>query len=349
MNKLSFALLAAFTVGMASAQSIYAPTRSVQDQGISLKGWGSGTISQTEEMALDGVFSLRVSTRNYFQGGSVNFAKAVDMAAKEADKSNLIQFSIRVADAGATLGGGAPGGGGAGITRGGAGGAGVGGGGGVSAGVGAQRGGDKDGDRGAGAPPQGGGRGSFGAAPGSGGAGTTGATLTASDVPLKQVRVIVTTSDGLKSEAFLSLNATSSKTNWVPVSMPLSAIKGFSRTNKQITGLAFSGDATATFYIGDIKVLNDTTPIQGEMNHKDPLNLALNDEVEFIGSGFGGASQLKYFWDFDSKDGIQEDAEGQFVKRKFRKPGTYTVTLTIADAFGAKAPLTRTVVVTVNP
>ncbi len=43
------------------------------------------------------------------------------------------------------------------------------------------------------------------------------------------------------------------------------------------------------------------------------------------------------------------DAEGQIVKRKFRVPGEYTITLTISDAFGLKQPFQTTIKVTVNP
>jgi PKD repeat protein len=79
------------------------------------------------------------------------------------------------------------------------------------------------------------------------------------------------------------------------------------------------------------------------------MNLALGDEVSFSAAGFGGSTVLKYSWDFDDKDGIQEDAVGQSVRHKFRKPGTYTITLTIADAYGLKKPYTTTMKAVVNP
>ncbi|RYG27897.1 PKD domain-containing protein, partial [bacterium] len=109
-------------------------------------------------------------------------------------------------------------------------------------------------------------------------------------------------------------------------------------------------------YVGEVKVVNDATPIRGEISarlrngsvRKQGLNLANGDEVDFVGSGMGGSSVLKYTWDFNEADGIDADAEGQVVKRKFRKAGTYTVTLTVSDYFGLKEPYKTTLKVTVN-
>lgn len=306
MKKFGWILLGMAAVAGASAQSLYAPTRSIDEQGIKLSGWGSGTISQTDELKFEGSYSLRVSTRNYFQGGMVMLNTPVDLNAAYNDKNNLLRFSYRIAGSGLTLnaGGGSTGSGG------GASGADTGGGGGTA-----------------------------------GGGGATGPL--SSEAQLKTVRMIVTTSDGLRSEAFVKVSQSNS---WKAVAVPLAAINGFDRTNKQVSGLAFSGDATSTFYVGDVKIINDSTPISGEFTPRQDLNLANGDEVTFTAQGFGGSSMLKYTWDFDAADGDDQiDAEGQVVKRKFRKPGTYTVTMTIRDAYGAKASVKSTVKVKVNP
>jgi PKD repeat protein len=163
--------------------------------------------------------------------------------------------------------------------------------------------------------------------------------------------LIVTTTDGKKSEVYVPAN-TSSATDegWKTVSIPLQAITGFDRTNKTIDSIAISGNSTSTFYVGDLRIVDDSTPIRGEFNPDvREQNLALGDEVTLSAVGFGGASILRYTWDFDDRDGIQVDAEGQTVTRRFRKAGTFTITLTISDYYGLKTPYTATMKVTVNP
>lgn len=312
-------------LGLASgvfAQStiIYSPAKAIKDQALSLKSWGSGTISETDEVAFEGVYSLRISMRNYFQGGSMNLERPIDLSQSFADSNNLLRFAVRVADSNLTLGG--TGGGGGAPSAGGTGG----GKGGGAAGGGAPTGG------------QGGGQ-----------TGTT-ASLAPEATQLRNLRVIVSTTDGKKSEIYLPINTVrlGGKT-WIMAAAPLKAISGLSATNKMVNGIAVSGDAIATIYVGDVRVINDSTPINGEMEPNQTRNLALGDEIEFRGRGFGGASVLKYSWDFDSKDGIQVDAEGAVIKRRFRAPGEYTVTLTISDVYGLKAPYTTSVKLKVNP
>lgn len=300
----------------AAGTVIYAPTRSTADQGIALKSWGSGTISETDEVIFEGTKSIRVSSRNFFQGGRVIFTEPKALANEFESADNLLMFRFRSASATTVSPGGGPGGG-----------------------EGQEGGGP--GRPGGGGPgrPGGSGVGSVGGGPAGGG--------TAVAASLKNVRIVLTTSDGLKSEVYVKV-PTGSDAAWKPLGIPLKAIGGFARTNKQVTEIAMSGDAVSSFYLGDIRIMNDSTPISGDLNHYE-LNLALNDEIEFTAMGYGGATPLKYAWDFDKTDGVQADSEGATVKRRFRKPGKYTVTVTIQDLYGLKKAYTRECKVTVNP
>lgn len=316
MNKLVTSIALSALGAISFGQSVaYAPVKTIKDQNISLRGWGSGTISETDETAFEGTYALRVSTRNFFQGGMVGYATPLDWAGAFGDNSNLLRLTFRVADQSMTLGGGGAGGGG-----------------------GRGKGGDDEGTMSAGG---GGGQRAGGGAMGGGG-------TTQSERGLERIRVIVTTTDGKKSEAFIDVKSNAANRGWRSVSVPLKAINGFDKTNKTVKELAFSGDATATFYIGDLRVVNDTTPIQGEIRSGN-MNLALGDEVELRATGTGGSSVLKYYWDFDAKDGIQEEAEGAAIRRKFRVAGTFTVTLTVTDAYGLKKPYQTKITVKVNP
>lgn len=330
------------------AKVLYQPGRTLKDQNITVKSWGSGTISETDEVAYEGTHSIRISTRNFFQGGVIQLGEPVDLSDSYGDSSNLLRIAIRTIDA-APMGGGRPGG----LPGGGR--------------PGGLPGGGRPG--GIGGPPGGpggfpGGPGGFpgGPAGGLGGpggfrGGMPGAQGTTSQ--LQMVRYVITTTDGKKSEAYVPIaTGGTSTTGWRAVAIPLKAIRGFDKTNKQVKAISISGDATTTFFVGDIRVVSDTTPIRGRLlvqsqtrgwTEVTDLNLGLGDEVTFGATGEGGASVLKYSWDFDAADGLQEDAIGPSVKRRFRKPGTFTITLTVVDEFGLKEPFRATLQVKVNP
>lgn len=167
-----------------------------------------------------------------------------------------------------------------------------------------------------------------------------------SSAALQNFRVIFTTSDGLKSEIFLPV-ASATGAKWKSVAFPLKGVTGFERTNKIVSQIHISGDATSTFYIAGLDLLDDSVAISGELNTEN-LDLAIGDQVELIAYGDGGATILKYEWDFDKSDGIQIEAEGQVVRRKFRKAGRFVVTCTVSDQFGIKKPLTLELNVRVN-
>lgn len=319
--------LLALSAVVAHAQSLYNPTRPAKDQGMSFKSWGGGTIAETDETGYEGTSSIRVSSRNYFQGGIVSYGTPVDLKSAFEDKNNMLQFTLHV-PATATTGGGNVGGGGKG---------------GGGKGGGGKGGGGLSGDIGDGGPS---------GARGGAGQSTSGskqpATLTTTK-SLEMVRLVITTTDGLRSEAFLDLkDKVADQRGWVKSGVPLQAIAGLGRTNKMVQSIALAGDTSGTFYIGEANILNDSTPVYGELNEGN-MNLALGDERVLIASGYGGSSPLKFEWDFDAADGIQVDATGQTVKRKFRKPGKYTITLTVSDVYGLKKAHTSTIEVEVNP
>jgi hypothetical protein len=347
---------------------LYRPGEKATAQGLNLKAWGSGSISQTDETSYLGAYSIEVSSRNYFQGGILAYDSGQDVAGKYENKDNLLKITFKTADSGTTNRGGGRGGPGglAGVP-------GVGGkpgglpgrpgGGGRSGGFPggpAGAGGFPGGPAGAGGFPGGpAGAGGFPGGPGGGfgqgrggfsgpGRGGFGGS-TAQPETLKTIRLIITTTDGKRSEAYIPVTTNSSEDNgWKVTSIPLQAISGFDRTNKIIKDIAFSGDVTSTFYIGDLRIVNDSTPIQGEIENNPDMNLALGDTVTFRASGSAGASILKYSWDFGTQKTPEVDSVGQTVERKFRKAGTYKVTLTISDRYGLKAPYSTSITVKVN-
>src|SRR6202789_1102861 len=96
-NKVWIALAASVVGSSAWAQSavLYQPARDVKDQGITIKSWGSGTISETDETAYEGTHSIRVSTKNYFQGGLLEFGNTIDLSKDFLSKTNLLKITFK--------------------------------------------------------------------------------------------------------------------------------------------------------------------------------------------------------------------------------------------------------------
>lgn len=318
MTKL-FGLAGLMLMGvLAQAQAVYEPTQSADEQGLRLSGWGSGTIAQEDDVAFDGGHSIRISSRNFFQGGRIVFTKPIDLAADFGVKENLLKFMVNIPNSANTAS--APNAGG----RSGAGGpAGIGGAGGTGGGS--------------------------AAAPGAGGREGGGQATTSQAKPATKIRVVFTTTDGKHGETYLDISTSlKDERGWFAVGIPLQAINGFDKTNKQLASISISLDSVATMYLGSAKILKDGTPAYAEPNIRE-LNMGFGEEFTFSAAGSAGATPVKFLWDFDSTDGISVDAEGPVVKRRFRREGTFTVTLTAVDIYGLKAPYSTTIKVTVNP
>jgi len=314
---LGFLASCALAAAQVVPTQIYQGIRTIKDQKISLAGWGSGTVAETDGIAYEGTKSIRVSTRNFFQGGNIMLGNPIDLAKKYDDKNDLLTFTFFLEDSGWVYGSAdkadltsghdglkSKGGGAAGITRG------------VSHGLNAHA-----------APPP-------------------------FKPKIKSFRLIFTTTDNKRSEVYIPIGTSQSAANaygWRSVSVPLQSINGLDRTNKVIKQVSVSADTFATVYVGELEVRTDETPINGEVMNVTSLNLALGDKVTLSAQGNGGSSVLVYDWDFDSTDGIQVDAEGSNVTHQFRKAGKFKVTVTISDLYGLKKPFVTTFPVTVNP
>ena len=166
------------------------------------------------------------------------------------------------------------------------------------------------------------------------------------------MRYLLRMADGSQYELVRPVSVTPSDDpgGYVTLAFPLSAL--FKKADgtmapipsgdgARLHALAIFGDKPGAFNIGEIAIITDETPISVQ-----PLDIPpvfTDDSVPFVASGDGGASTLRYTWDFDASDGIQADAEGRSVTHVYHKAGNYTVTLTVSDVDGIKKPVTETV------
>lgn len=177
-------------------------------------------------------------------------------------------------------------------------------------------------------------------------------TTRTSASPFDRMRFVLTMADGTTRELVrpISLQPTDDPEGYSVIAFPLAALlkKPDGSAAAAPTGdgaklkqLAIFGDKFGTLNIGEINVLTDETPIS--VTPPDVPPAFTNDAIPFVASAEGGASTLKYTWDFDASDGIQVDAEGSSVSHIYTKPGKYKVTLTVSDIDGIKKPVTETI------
>jgi hypothetical protein len=141
--------------------------------------------------------------------------------------------------------------------------------------------------------------------------------------------------------------------NWMRVAVPMAKLKlpqGIKEFRLKRLVIATDGPGTAitpaTMFLGEAKIVEDDQPIK-----VDPIGsqtIALGDEVVLVASATAGVSSLKYSWDWDARNGIQEETVDRIGRCTYTKGGDYTVTLTVSDVDGIKTPVSVTGTISVN-
>lgn len=355
-----------------------------QNEGIRLRGWGSGKATEDRTYKAAGDVSIKVETAGYYSGARIEWDRSIDISPQKGDPFGFLELTIRfqpgtlrnrsttttpgsfpgaAGGVPSSLGPGAafPGGGSSGFGAAfrGSGGSFPGGsrrsGGAISG-----SGGFPGGFAGASSGFPGGYPGSgFGAAYGGlGGAGGVGGQSAAPDTHKMKLLLVCQEGSFAATDFPVVLNPARDE-GWYTVAIPFVAFRGLDRASTaRLKELRVFGDYKDTFWIGEIRTTTDDEPIN--VDSLDDLEVAVGEPVELSAQASGGISPLHYSWDFDISDGIQEDATGQTVVHVFRKkspevPGNalevqpYVVTLTVRDLSGAKKSVRRTANVIVNP
>ncbi len=290
-----------------------------QDSMITLAGWGSGSATEDEHVTYDGAEVLKMVTHGLYQGARLVFATPIDLGPYVVDKNSYVQFAlIPPVIAPPSSSSGYPGGSGSGSPG--------------SLGSGSS---GYPGASGSGSP------GSSGSGyPGGSGSGVTPGKLKMQKPhALENLRMVFVTASGKTLEILVPMMyATAGKAGvqWRLVSVPVGAIPGLKASESMIKELRIFGDTPGTMYIGKISVVTDPSPITVEPIEDSTIQA--NQKKNFVATAHGGVTPLKYSWDWDARDGIQEDSTGRSIVHPFHKEGDYTVTLTVSDPYGLKAP-----------
>lgn len=308
-----------------------------QVSGITTSSWGSGTVTEDKQAVYAGGQSFKITTQGLYQGGSFSFAKPFDLAPYVTNKNAYLELAIlpppREGTGTGRMGGrgGFPGGpGGPGGFPGGPGG--------FPGGPGGFPGGPGGG--------LGGGRGAGGAA---GGRNNTNRRQLKMQTPrtLANLRVVLLTNTDKQLEFLMPLASGRDDNNWRLLHIPVSGIPGLEANDTQIKAMRVFGDVPSTFYLGQVRVLIDATPIT-----IDPISekvVPRRESYRYTVTAHAGATPLKYSWDFDEADGIQEEGTGRTVVHAYPKAGDYIASVTVSDLYGLKKPAVLKFKVHVTP
>lgn len=180
---------------------------------------------------------------------------------------------------------------------------------------------------------------------GPGGSGTSDAarSLLTEPKPIRQVRTVLVMTDGKQIDVTLPMEFSKpTREGWRTLAVPFASIPALKNTSAEIAEVRLFGDSVGTMYVGQIRTIQDETPIRVE--DIPERTVAVNDTVKFTGSAEAGISQLKYEWTVlkagERPDPLPVDAEGRTFEHKFRKSGEYDVVLTVRDVYGRKQPAT---------
>ncbi|HLK59291.1 MAG TPA: PKD domain-containing protein, partial [Chthonomonadaceae bacterium] len=289
---------------------------------------GSGTIAEDNKVLYSGTESLRLVTHGLYQGAGITFMNPVNLGQYVANKSAYLQFAlIPPADPNTTTAGGKfgssggfpgfPGQGGKGGTLG-----------------GPPAGGFPGGPPGGGPGGSPGSSGSF-AGFGKNGNGASSTKFQKSHT-LEHIRLLMVTTGNKTLEVLLPMNYAVDDNQWKLLNLPVSAIPGLKAEDGQIKEIRLFGDAIGTLYLGKISVVGDASKITVDAQDEKIVNP--NVKYRYTVNARGGLTPLQFSWDWDDRDGIQDESQGRAPTHIFRKSGDFKVTVTVTDPYGIKAP-----------
>lgn len=295
--------IGAIPSGSAAGPAIY-NGETKQGAGLTLNAWGSGMIEENTKTVFNGSASLRIVTQGMYQGASLGFANSFSLAPYAADQTAYLQFTMQVP---------------------------------ALAGGGAGDGGAASGGSRLGPGDPGGFDGPLGTPGAPGGRPRPGATGAAqANRALENMRILLVTTRGRGMEFLLPMAYATTENGWKVLSIPVAKIPGMKADDAEIKEIRLFGDAVAVIYVGRIGIVQDSTPIS--IQPLDDKTVPRNERYVYKASAAAGPTPLKFSWDWNAADGIQEESEGRQAVHAYHKSGDYVVTVTASDIYGIKAP-----------
>ena len=336
--------------------------------------WGGGTCEETGDRHLgDRDHSLKLEIKGLYEGARLDFARPVEFAGQEQGAYLVLDLSLpqkKVAKGGGMGELGGPGMGEGGMM-------------GMPGGMAGMEGGMMDMPGGmAGTPPMGsgmqggmmeggmmeGGMGGPGVMPPAGagagpegtGVGAGGGGVAPKDSAIEHLRVVLLYEQGMRviPRYRIREECFDAATGWVHLDIPLAEAVSSQNVSGSLRRIALLGDGEGEVYVGQALLALDPDPldfvIKAGTGAEDEITVRAGEPVDFyLEAKKGRRGLIRYTWDFDDKDGIQEDhvsaTPEETVPVTKEQAGTYTLTVTAHDRDQVKENRQQTFKLIVQP
>jgi hypothetical protein len=333
--------------------------------------WGGGTCEETEDRHLgERDHSLKMEIKGLYEGARLDFARPVDFAGQEKGAYLVLELALpqkkevqsgAVGELGGMMGeGGMTGMGeesmmdmpGMGME------------GAPPMGMGMEGGMAEDGTMtmGPGAmgpgvmPPAGDGAGGEGAGVEAGGGGG----VAPKESAIEHLRIVLIYEQGMRviPRYRIREECFDAATSWVHLDIPLAQAVSSPNVSGSLRRIALLGDGEGEVYVGQALLALDADPldfaIKAGTGAEDEITVRAGESVDFyLEAKKDRRGLIRYTWDFDEKDGIQEDhvflSPEETVPVTKEEAGTYTLTVTAHDEDQVKETKQQTFRLIVQP
>jgi hypothetical protein len=160
---------------------------------------------------------------------------------------------------------------------------------------------------------------------------------------LKHLRLLAFSDSGPLEARPWPLHPGTGSKGWRRVAIPLSVFQGKEK-GRELRGLAIFADASDSFYIGQIKLTVDETPIALDIK-ADKSAPRVGEVVTFNAKVEAGDTLTEVRWRF----GPGAEVTGEKVSYIYQAPGDYQVTCLAEAVAGAKKPAEKSLEMRVLP
>ncbi len=155
---------------------------------------------------------------------------------------------------------------------------------------------------------------------------------------MDHLRVVLLTDKGqIDSGALDTATAVTGNPDWLRLVVPLSQFAvPADLTGAKLLGVMLAGNAEGTFNLGQLYLKEEQPPLVAKIEGERAIVVKEGQKVQVKAAPQPGDTKADYNWDIDFSNGLGTDALGPTATVEYAKEGVYLVTLQVADPTGAR-------------